>query len=82
MGAYTYDQAVIDFGPPDKAATLADGTRVCEWLTARGGTSSTLMHPVGGWWIERGWSTPLPDRFMRLTFAADGRLQAWKKVAK
>ena len=25
VGNYTYDQAVMDFGPPDKSAKLSDG---------------------------------------------------------
>jgi hypothetical protein len=36
VGNFTYDQAVLEFGPPDKEATLQDGTRVAEWLTSRG----------------------------------------------
>src|SRR5262245_10702323 len=36
IGNYTYDQAVLEMGPPDRSATLTDGTKVVEWLTARG----------------------------------------------
>src|ERR1039458_7493673 len=31
VGNYTYDQAVAEFGPPDKAAKLSDGATVAEW---------------------------------------------------
>src|ERR1039457_4921748 len=31
VGNYTYDQAVTELGPPDKAAKLSDGTTVVEW---------------------------------------------------
>ena len=33
IGTYTYDQAVVDFGPPDKAAKLSDGRTVADWVS-------------------------------------------------
>jgi hypothetical protein len=33
VGNYTYDQAVMELGPPDKSAKLTDGTVVADWLT-------------------------------------------------
>lgn len=36
VGNYTFDQAVLDFGPPTKQAKLTDGTLVAEWQTQRG----------------------------------------------
>ena len=36
VGNYTYDQAVMEFGPPDKLAKLSDGSTVVEWLLQRG----------------------------------------------
>ncbi len=33
VGNYTYDQAVLELGPPDKSAKLTDGTVVADWLT-------------------------------------------------
>src|SRR3990172_9124999 len=36
VGSYTFDQAVLELGPPDKQAKLTDGTTVAEWLTRRG----------------------------------------------
>ena len=38
VGNYTFDQAVIDLGPPDKQAKLSDGSTVAEWRTSRGQT--------------------------------------------
>src|SRR2546427_9810937 len=38
VGNYTYDQVIVDYGPPDKYAKLSDGTAVAEWLTRRGYT--------------------------------------------
>src|SRR5262245_20080627 len=38
IGTYTHDQAILELGPPDRAATLTDGSKVVEWLTSRGRT--------------------------------------------
>ena len=40
IGQYTYDQAVVEFGVPDKTATLSDGRKVVEWITRRSGGSA------------------------------------------
>jgi hypothetical protein len=92
-GNYTFDQAVIEFGPPDKQARLEDGTVVAEWLTRRG---YRQVYPVGGYYGHYGHCAPYyygpfypsyidsytPDYFLRLTFGLDGKLNAWKKFAK
>jgi len=36
VGVYSYDQAVIDMGPPDKSARLSNGATVVEWKTSTG----------------------------------------------
>ncbi len=86
VGNYTYDQAVLEYGPPDRSATLTDGTKVSEWLLYRGdsrGSYSTFGgYHYGGPWIHHYSEPPAPDRFLRLTFAADGKLKAWRKVVK
>ena len=33
VGNYTYDQAVKDYGPPDRQAKLSDGQVVAKWIT-------------------------------------------------
>ena len=33
VGNYTYDQAIMELGPPDKSTKLTDGTVVADWLT-------------------------------------------------
>jgi hypothetical protein len=89
-GNYTLDQAVLEFGPPDKQAKLEDGTVVAEWLTRRG---YRQVYPVGGyyghcapWYYGPFYPTYVdsytPDYFLRLTFGPDGKLKAWKKFAK
>ena len=83
VGHYTYEQAVLDLGPPDKHAKLADETIVAEWLTDRGGTyaysSPGLYGPYYGGYIN---TYTTPGRFLRLTFGPDGQLAAWKKFYK
>ena len=39
VGTYSYEDAVIELGPPDKQEKLADGIIVAEWLTQRGRTA-------------------------------------------
>ena len=90
VGSYTFDQAVLDMGPPDKQAKLQDETLVAEWLTRRGGYSPSYIgpayyHPYSPWYYggyygytESSW----PDYFLRLTFNPDGKLTAWKKFSR
>ena len=86
IGTYTFDNAVIELGPPDKQAKLDDGTLVAEWLTNRG---STFAYPAYGFGNPYWYATPpattyvdTPDYYLRLIFAPDGKLKSWKKFAK
>jgi hypothetical protein len=88
VGQYTQDEAITDMGPPDKSAKLSDGTVVDEWLTQ---SSRIIVAPEpyflgpGGYF---GPDTPsytetyAPAYFLRLTFGADGRLNARTQFAK
>lgn len=81
VGNYTFDDAVKEFGPPDKSAKLSDGTMICEWLLIRGYTRGHYVYFPGSlpyYWTE----PPSPDRFLRLTFSPDGKLVEWKKVSR
>ena len=87
IGIYTYDQAVKDFGPPDKFAKLSDGTTVSEWLLRRGEivqTPEPYFYPPGYFGpIGPAYSQSyFPARFLRLTFGADGKLLAEKEFSK
>ena len=85
VGTYTYDQAVLELGPPDKYAKLTDGTIVAEWVTRHGYTYSYAPYYYP---YYPGWYGPFypgyvntytsPDYFLRLTFGPDGKLVAWK----
>ncbi len=87
IGNYTYDQAVVELGPPDKQAKLQDGTTVADWLTQHGYTYSYPAYGGGTlfWYGGPPYSTysqTAPDRFLRLTFGPDGRLQRWTKLSR
>lgn len=86
VGTYTFDQAVLDFGPPDKQAKLTDGTVVAEWLTRRGSNHLYASPGYFPYYPRSGFSTYVetsaPDSYLRLTFDDAGRLKAWKKLAR
>jgi hypothetical protein len=92
VGVYTFDQAVLELGPPDKAAQLKDGTTVAEWMTRRGYPGGYVSPYYGyplGYDYRRGyWAAPYyyepgsPDYFLRLTFGPDAQLQAWQRITR
>jgi hypothetical protein len=83
IGHYTYEQAVLDMGPPDKQAKLADGTIVAEWLTDSGSTYvSGAPGPYGPFYPGYVSTYTIPSRFVRLTFDPNGQLSAWKRGYK
>jgi len=81
VGTYTFDDAVKEMGPPDKTATLTDGTQVCEWLTYRGAAGGTVV--TSGYYGLYASSTPgSPDAFLRLTFNPEKKLTEAKRIYK
>ena len=87
VGSYTFDQAVVELGPPDRSAPLSDGSKVAEWLSGRGSTTtyydgftSGFFSPGYGFGIVRGSETRWPDRVLRLTFDPSGKLRSWQRV--
>jgi len=90
VAVYTMDQAIADYGPPDKQARLGDGTMVAEWLTRRGYHTTY----VSGFYYNSCWpgfygpiypsymDSYSPDYYLRLTFGADGKLKTWKRFSK
>ncbi len=90
VGQYRYDDAVKEFGPPDKKETTTDGTLVTEWLLEKGSVYSTPAPGWGmggGWRRSWGWNSGMevhstPDSVLRLQFGPDGRLQIWKQYFK
>jgi hypothetical protein len=86
VGNYTYDQAVLELGPPDKESTLQNGIRVAEWMTRRGYAYSQPSYFLDPYPYYAAPAPPAyfysPDFFLRLTFGADGRLLSWKRLAR
>lgn len=89
VGTYTYDDAVKEWGPPDKSAVTSDGTTVAEWLLSRGRVRPVgppvwpRIGPYGGFYPAAGTDyISTPDFFLRLTFGPDKKLQAAKRLNK
>ena len=80
IGEYTYDQAVVELGPPSKQAKLADGKVVADWIT-RTQRSSSFGLGFGGYGSHTGVGIGTsvgggyPERVLRLTFTAEGKLE-------
>jgi hypothetical protein len=89
VGTYTFDRAVTEWGPPDKQATLTDGTRVADWVLRRGGIRRVDVGFYSGYGpYGYGYGYPayvdqyVPDYFLRLSFDPEGRLKEWKKLSR
>ncbi len=89
VGTYTYDDAVKEWGPPDKSAVTSDGTTVAEWLLSHGRIRPVgppvwpRIGPYGGFYPGAGTDfISTPDHFLRLTFGPDKKLQAMKRINK
>jgi hypothetical protein len=83
IGNYTYDQAIEEFGPPDKQAKLTDGRLVAEWISRYYNNSTVIVgaglygYPGGGGIIQ---TTPnYYESKLRLTFGTNHVLSAWSK---
>jgi hypothetical protein len=51
IGHYTYDQAVVELGPPDKQERLKSGVLVAEWVTRQGYVVASGPYGWGyPWW--------------------------------
>lgn len=81
VGSYTYDQAIVDMGPPDKMAMLSDSSKVAEWFSGRK-TGMSLGVGTGVGPIGAGVGVPVGGgklRVLRLTFGPDGVLKNWSR---
>ncbi|NBV21525.1 MAG: hypothetical protein EBS05_06320 [Proteobacteria bacterium] len=79
IGTATFDQVVGELGPPEKSATLKDGSRVADWITLRGQQSASF-HSMPDGRVIRMENGRDPDRVMRLTFGPDGKLKELKRI--
>ena len=84
IGTYTYDQAIIDLGPPDKQAKLTDGRKVAEWISRYSNNTSTAFvsggfgYP-GGVGIVQTVGPQYYQSVLRLTFTTNNILSGWSK---
>jgi hypothetical protein len=86
VGILTYDQAVLDLGPPDRSSKLEDGTMVADWfhVGSGGGVSVgvgagvSTLGVYGGPTFSSGEST----RVLRLTFGPEGKLAGFKTFSQ
>ena len=83
VGNYTYDQAVVELGVPDKYQKLSDNSAVAEWALRHYSPDYVTYGFSGGYW-GHGWVSPGigygyptgPDytHWLRLVFGPDGKL--------
>ena len=83
VGTYTYDQALVELGPPDKRAQLTDNQIVAEWISrySTGGTVGVATdfygRPIGGSFMQ---SAPVyRESKLRLIFNTNNILTAWMR---
>lgn len=87
LGNYTYDQAVTEYGPPDKTEVLTDGSRVADWfLKNSGGFSVSVGLASFGSNTAVGTGTTVGNvggrPVRRLTFGTDGKLQSAREIGR
>jgi hypothetical protein len=88
VGHYTYDQAVLDLGPPDRETTLSDSSRVAEWVTGqsrRPRLSLGMGTGVSTGRVGTGVGVGVPVvgggyEALRLTFDSQGTLTRWGRT--
>jgi len=85
IGSFTYDQAVLELGPPAAHTRLDDGTVVAEWFLSHGsqfsfGVGTGFYGSSTGVGVGQSVTTTPPGNYLRLVFGPDGRLREWKKV--
>jgi len=88
VGHYTFDQAVMELGPPDRSAKLSDGNLVAEWQKCPQQiiiTPQPAFGPLGYYCapFRPAYSvTRFPPIYTRLIFGPDGKLRQFKELAR
>ena len=87
IGNFTYDQAVLELGPPAANTRLDDGTIVADWFLKYGsqfsfGIGTGFSSGGGGVGVGQSVSTTPAGHYLRLVFAPDGKLRQWQKITK
>ena len=83
VGSYSFDQAVIELGPPVSQAKLSDGRLVAKWVTRYAGGGSVIVsggfyaYPSGVGIVQT--SPNYYERQLILTFSTNNVLASWTK---
>lgn len=87
VGSFTYDQAVIEMGPPDRVTEISEGRKVADWVTGR--TSSPRVSfgfgsygGGGGVGVGTGTGGNPIEKILRLTFDREGQLLHWENTSR
>jgi hypothetical protein len=84
IGTYSWDDAVAEFGPPDKVADLEGGVKAAEWIQNRSiglAPASSTPSYVRGETIQpnQTYGSEAPPKLLRLSFTPDGKLIDWDR---
>ena len=87
VGSFTYDQSVVELGPPDRMTEISEGRKVADWVT---GHSSTPRLSIGvgsygrngGVGVGTGTGGNPVEKILRLTFDRDGKLLQWENTRR
>ena len=83
VGTYTYDQAVVELGPPDKQAKLTDNQTVAEWISRYGAGGTGVVTGIYGGGVGGGYVIqPAPvyrESKLCLIFSTNHVLTAWSR---
>jgi hypothetical protein len=85
VGNYTFDQAVLEMGPPERSSELSDGSKVAEWFIRAGssmsfGVGTGFYGSGGGVGVGQSVSSGRSGQYLRLTFDPEAVLRHWEKV--
>jgi hypothetical protein len=83
VGHYTYNQAISEFGLPNRQTKLSDGKVVSKWFVqppvAPRFNSGMTYYGNNGHGAGQTIGTSRNDQMLQLTFDTDGKLTAWSK---
>lgn len=84
VGTYTYDQAIIELGPPDLTAKLTTGQTVGEWISRSSYPGTTTLIGGGYYGSRTGvgviHNPPVyRESRLRLTFSTNNILTNWTR---
>jgi len=83
VGHYTYDQALTEFGSPDRQSRLSDGKVVSKWFVqppvAPRFNSGMSYYGNNGFGAGQTIGSSFNSRMLQLTFDTNGKLTAWSK---